>query len=167
MIEILSKLFGVMIGIFGSFLILMIFVGIADKKFKKRKKKKKKEKKKMTALDALKRKPAQIEKLSPSAYDKLQKDVDAYFDELWNKCQIHLQEVWIRMSCKILAEQLNICEDDLLIYIAGWTREYRNSAFHRKEYEQELKAAIAKIFPDGFPDKAIESLKTIGEDWRR
>ncbi len=102
-----------------------------------------------------------IDQLKPSEKKKLDEMIFERLDEELCIAQFN----WIKMGCCSLADIPTIKVEEMLMWIGGFMRLYRQNA--RFKTQEELSAFLDKrmneIFgEDGFPEEFMQSFKEIG-----
>lgn len=94
-----------------------------------------------------------------------QRKINSYLDEVvtnrLNETYCTLQEVWIKMSCAILHDAFGFDDEQLIMYLANYRREYRQTGRRgsTEENVQAMNERMEKVFKNGFPQEFIDRLK--------
>ena len=106
--------------------------------------------------------PTSFNKLPKSERELIQNALNDQLNQLVDKEEAEVQEIWIKLACILLHETFGIGEERLWSFIVAWNRIYRRNERMQTKSEQTawLDEEMAKCFPkDGFPQMRIDALK--------
>jgi hypothetical protein len=108
--------------------------------------------------------PTSWNKLPKAEKDLIQEALNEQLNEIIDKEEAEVQEIWIKLACILLHDTFGFGEERLLRFISAWKRLYRrNTRCETKSVQNEwLNTEMAKCFPKcGFPEVRLEEMKNM------